>query len=40
LLDLDDQDSALRKTVVPRADELIKSQGESEDPLSEEKHLQ
>jgi lysine 2,3-aminomutase len=36
LLDLDDQNSALRKTVVPRVDELIKSKGESEDPLSEE----
>lgn len=37
LIDLDDQNSALRKTMIPTTNELIKSIGESEDPLSEEK---
>lgn len=36
LIDLNDQNSALRKTMVPTVNELVKSKGESEDPLSEE----
>lgn len=36
IIDLDDQNSALRKTVVPNIKEQIISKGECEDPLSEE----
>lgn len=36
IIDLDDQNSALRKTVVPNIKEQIISKGEGEDPLSEE----
>jgi len=36
LIDLSDQSSALRKTMIPTINELIVSKGESEDPLSEE----
>jgi len=36
IIDLEDQNSALRKTMIPTINELIVSKGESEDPLSEE----
>lgn len=36
LIDLEDQNSALRKTMIPTTNELIVSKGESEDPLWEE----
>lgn len=36
IIDLDDQNSALRKTVVPNIKEQLISKGECEDPLSEE----
>jgi len=36
LLDLDDQESELRKTVIPTINETIQSKGEAEDPLNED----
>ena len=36
LLSVDNPDDPIRRTVVPRLDELIKSPGEASDPLSEE----
>ena len=36
IIDLEDKESAIRKTMVPSINELVVSEGESEDPLSEE----
>lgn len=38
LLDADDPEQALRKTVVPRAEEFLRSPGEADDPLGEDGH--
>ncbi|MBL8872510.1 MAG: hypothetical protein JNK90_22225, partial [Planctomycetaceae bacterium] len=38
LLDADDSEQALRKTVVPRADEFLRTRGEADDPLGEDGH--
>lgn len=38
LLDSDDSEQALRKTVVPRADEFLRTRGEADDPLGEDGH--
>lgn len=38
LLDPEDADQPLRRTVVPRADEFLRSPGEADDPLGEDGH--
>jgi lysine 2,3-aminomutase len=38
LLDAEDSEQALRKTVVPRADEFLRTRGEADDPLGEDGH--
>lgn len=38
LMDLDDAEDALRRTMIPVHGELIKGQGEADDPLGEEGH--
>lgn len=38
LLDADNPDQALRRTVVPRAEEFLRSPGEADDPLGEDGH--
>lgn len=38
LLDPDDPDQPLRKTVVPRSDEFVRTYGEADDPLGEDGH--
>jgi lysine 2,3-aminomutase len=38
LLDYSDSDQPLRKTVVPRADEFLRTKGEADDPLGEDGH--
>ncbi len=38
LLDADDPDQPLRKTVVPRVDEFLRTTGEDDDPLGEDGH--
>jgi lysine 2,3-aminomutase len=38
LLDYSDSDQPLRKTVVPRSDEFLRTKGEADDPLGEDGH--